>query len=237
MAIEFTRRSTQMEIMDDLDCQGDVVNQTLHELDVINQLLGGNAVTIKGINQLLKDKDSGHVYSIADLGCGSGKMLRLIEANASRKRIKVELVGIDANPHIVRYAQEHVAQNSNIEFKAINIFSEEFHQLRIDVVVATLFLHHFDDEQLVQLFHQLNQQAKVGIVVNDLHRHPLAYYAFKVIATLFSKSAMVKFDGPVSVLRGFKRKELTQILEKAGITNYSLTWKWAFRWQLIIATS
>ena len=236
MPIDFTKRSAQIEIMDDLNCQGNVVDQTLYELDVINQLLGGNAITIKGVNQLLTGATPSTVYSIADLGCGSGKMLQLIEADASRRKIKVSLTGIDANPHIVRYAQEHVPLSA-IEFKTINIFSEEFRQLRVDVFVATLFLHHFDDEQLIQLFQQLKLQAKIGIVVNDLHRHPLAYYSFKIIAALFSKSAMVKFDGPVSVLRGFKRTELIQILQKAGIANYSLTWKWAFRWQLVIANS
>jgi hypothetical protein len=45
---------------------------------------------------------------------------------------------------------------------------------------------------------------------------------------------MVKYDAPLSVQRAFKRNELELILEKAGIMNYKLRWKWAFRWQLII---
>jgi 2-polyprenyl-3-methyl-5-hydroxy-6-metoxy-1,4-benzoquinol methylase len=237
MEIDFTKRSAQVEIMDDLNCNGDVVDQSLYELDVINRLLGGNAVALKGIDKLLKNARRSHVYSIADLGCGSGNMLRLIEAYAARSEMNVALVGIDANPNIVRYAQAHTALNSTIEFKTLNIFSEEFRNLSVDVFVATLFLHHFNDEQLVNFFKHAQRQARIGIVVNDIHRHPLAYYSFKFISTVFSKSAMVKFDGPVSVLRAFKKKELRDILAKAGIKNYSLTWKWAFRWQLIIRTN
>jgi hypothetical protein len=45
---------------------------------------------------------------------------------------------------------------------------------------------------------------------------------------------MVKFDAPLSVLRAFSKTELNDILYKAGITEFSLKWKWAFRWQLII---
>jgi hypothetical protein len=74
----------------------------------------------------------------------------------------------------------------------------------------------------------------VGIVVNDLHRHWLAYHAIKILTRLFSKSAMVKYDAPLSVLRGFTRGELADILKKAGIVQYTLKWKWAFRWQIII---
>ena len=235
MEINFAKRSSHMEIMDNLDCKGEVVDQTLYELDLINQFLRGNEITIKGIDQLLKNTPS-KTYSIIDLGCGSGKMLQLIETDAARKSRSVNLTGIDGNSNIVHYAREH-SVSSAIDFKAIDIFSEEFQQLHADVFVATLFLHHFDDEQLIQLFQQLKQQAKIGIVVNDLHRHPLAYYSFKLISTLFSKSAMVKFDGPLSVLRAFKKEDLKAILAKAGIENYSLAWKWAFRWQLIIKTS
>ena len=163
-------------------------------------------------------------------------MLRLIADYAVRKKKNFTLTGIDANPNIVRYAQEHTVGYANIEFRTLNIFSGEFSKLKVDVLIATLFLHHFDDEQLIMLFRQFSQQANVGIVVNDLHRHPLAYYSFKFISTLFSRSAMVKFDGPVSVLRGFSKRDLVHILAKAGIENYTLTWKWAFRWQLIIRT-
>lgn len=236
MEVDFSKRSAQLEIMDDLECQGDVVDQSLYELDVINQLLGGNAVALKGIDQLLKNSAGSGVIAVADLGCGSGNMLRLIENYATRKKKRVKLTGIDANPNVVRYAQTHAAPDSAIEFKVLNIFSEEFCQLNADVFVATLFLHHFDDGKLIQLFQQLKRQAALGIVVNDIHRHPLAYYSFKLISTLFSKSAMVKFDGPVSVLRAFSKGELENILAQAGIQDYTLTWKWAFRWQLVIRT-
>ena len=48
---------------------------------------------------------------------------------------------------------------------------------------------------------------------------------------------MVKFDAPLSVLRGFSRNEWIEILNQAGIVNYSLKWKWAFRWQIVVDSS
>lgn len=219
--------------MDDLQLHDDVVYQTLVELDFINRWLGGNAITLRSLDKLWKLIPEHHAVSVADLGCGSGEMLRLIAQKARHQKRNVELTGIDANPHIVDYAQRHSVA-FNIRFEALNIFSERFKAAHFDFTAATLFLHHFSDDELVHVFMALKKQTKVAIIVNDLHRHPLAYYSIKWLTYFFSASSMVKYDAPLSVLRAFKRTELRSILETAGIKNYELRWKWAFRWQLII---
>lgn len=228
---KFSQRSTGIEIMDDLNCSGEVVHQTLRELEFINRTLGGNAVTVMGVRKLLKDNKQEPIH-ILDLGCGGGDMLKLLK---SRINIKVTGKGIDANPHIVQYAREH-NQDPAISFDAMDILSLEFRRESCDVAIATLFFHHFSNSQLVEIFAHLKKQTRVGIVINDLHRNSLAYYSIKLLTRLFSKSSMVKYDAPLSVLRGFSRQELVSILKQAGIENYSLTWKWAFRWQIVVRT-
>jgi 2-polyprenyl-3-methyl-5-hydroxy-6-metoxy-1,4-benzoquinol methylase len=234
MAVSFSQRSKDVEIMDDLEFHDEVVFQTLRELDFINQWLGGNVVTLSALEKIWSSIPKEQSVSITDLGCGSGEMLRLIAKKASNQNRNVQLTGIDANPHIVDYAINHSGNFTNTHFEALNIFSSEFLSRNRDIVMATLFLHHFSDEELISFFTSLKKLTRVGIIVNDIHRHPLAYYSIKWLTTLFSKSSMVKYDAPLSVLRAFKRKELQTILEKAGIKNYELKWKWAFRWQLII---
>jgi 2-polyprenyl-3-methyl-5-hydroxy-6-metoxy-1,4-benzoquinol methylase len=229
----FLTRSYQEEIMDDLNCSGEVVNQTLRELEFINKWLGGNAITIDGIRALLKNRPVNRV-TLADLGCGSAEMLKLIKAWLQAQKINATLTGIDANPNIIDYAKKNCAGDSSIELLAENILTAEFRGRKFDIILATLFFHHFTSEQLAIILKQLATQARMGMVINDLHRHPLAYYSIKLLTTLFSKSAMVKYDAPLSVLRGFTRKELLLILREAGITHYRLTWKWAFRWQVVI---
>lgn len=242
MGISFNVRSTGVEIMDDLDCKGEVIDQTLRELDFINQWLGGNAVTISALDALLKNSNPTKNISIADLGCGSGEMLRLIAKRAATAGRKISLTGIDANLNIIKYAEANtpspVEKGTGVEvaFEAANIFSTEFKQRKFDIILCTLFLHHFNEDELIAIFSSLKSQAQMGIIVNDIHRHPFAYYSIKWLTQLFSKSAMVQFDAPLSVLRAFTQKELQLILLKAGIFNYQLKWKWAFRWQLIIRT-
>ena len=234
MAVSFSQRSAAIEIMDDLTYHDEVIFQTLRELDFINQWLGGNAVTLSALKKVLAQCPKGKTLSIADLGCGSGEMLRLISKLGSSENREFELVGIDANEHIVNYARTHSPAFSNLNFEALNIFSDEFQRTSFDIVMATLFLHHFSDNELVSIFSSLKKQTRLAIIVNDIHRHALAYYSIKWLTRLFSKSSMVRFDAPLSVLRAFKRNELVSVLEKSGIRNYELKWKWAFRWQLII---
>lgn len=220
--------------MDDLSCQGEVVDQTLHELEVINRLLGGDRVTISGLSQLLKETP-GAVH-ITDIGCGGGDMALKIIRFGRRLGRNWSVTGIDANLNIVAYAARHCKGEPNADFRTMDVFSYEFSKTSTDVIVATLFLHHFTDQQLVDLLAVMKKRARIGIVINDLHRHPLAYHSITLLTRLFSRSPMVKNDGPLSVRRAFKRKELQSILAKAGIVKYTLSWKWAFRWKLVIDT-
>tara|TARA_Y100000590_G_C15364118_1_gene880060 strand:- start:86 stop:772 length:687 start_codon:yes stop_codon:yes gene_type:complete len=225
--MNLSSRSSELEIMDDLDISGPVVPQTLKELDTINQFLGGNQISLTSYKRICKKHK---IESLADLGCGSADILiRMNQINS-----KATYSGFDANPHIVTYANKHLADYNNLEAYFENIFSAEFQSKSFDVIHCCLFLHHFTHEELVSLFKQFKNQAKKAIIVNDLHRHFLAYHSIKWITRFFSKSFMVRNDAAVSVARGFKKSEIQAILKEAEIENYSLSWKWAFRWQLII---
>ncbi len=229
----FLNRSSDKELMDDLNCSGEVLNRTLTEIENINHWLGGDAITINGLNQIINNTPVPNPLSIADLGCGSGGMFKVINNWAKKHHIKVNLTGIDANPNVIEFARDNY-KDLNINFLALNILSEDFKNQNYDIILCTLLLHHFHSEELAILIKQLKDQVRIALIVNDLHRHPIAYYSIKWLTGLFSRSEMVKFDAPLSVKRGFTRKELIEILKKAGIHDYSLAWKWAFRWQLII---
>lgn len=226
-------RSVDLEKMDDLDCQGEVVDQTLRELEIINRLLGGDDVTLKGVAQLI-GKNRRPFLTIADLGCGGGDLAMKMVKWGKQNSVLVKLTGVDANPHIVEYAKVNTRQFPEIEFLTANVFSSDFQRRTFDILTATLFIHHFTEEELVRLFSAWKTQATMGIVINDIHRHFLSFHSIRLLTRFFSRSEMVQYDAPLSVRRAFKKKELELILHRAGITNFSLSWKWAFRWQLVI---
>ena len=79
----------------------------------------------------------------------------------------------------------------------------------------------------------MQENSKIGFVINDLQRHSFAYNSIKILTKLFSNSYLVKNDAPLSVARGFHKKELEDLLNTAQIKNPQIIWKWAFRFLVV----
>jgi 2-polyprenyl-3-methyl-5-hydroxy-6-metoxy-1,4-benzoquinol methylase len=230
--INTKQRTDKEELMDDFSIGGDLLRDTLDKLENINRWLGGNKGTLRGLKRILKNHPKEQEVFIVDIGCGHGDILRDIAKFGRKKGYNLRLLGVDANPTAIAYAKELSTQYSEINFKKEDIFSKEFKKRKFDVVLATLFLHHFKEIQLVSFLKQTVNQSKIGIVVNDLHRHKLAYYLFMVLS-IFIRNKMIIEDGLTSVLRGFTRKELEVISQKINV-KAQISWKWAFRFLWII---
>jgi len=230
--INTKHRSDKEELMDDFSIGGDLLKDTLNKLERINRWLGGNKVTIKGLAQVLKNKPKDKVYTIVDIGCGHGDILRDVAKWGRKNGYKFDLIGIDANPTAIAYAEELSSKYEELSFRTEDIFSTEFKRRKFDIVLATLFLHHFKEPALFSFLKDSLDQTKMAIIVNDLHRNRLAYYLFMVLS-IFIKNKMIIEDGLTSVLRGFKRKDLQLISNKLNIKT-SISWKWAFRFLWII---
>ena len=229
----FAQRSREKEIMDDLDCSGPVLEQTLRELKTINRWLGGNKVTTQGLTEVVQ-RFPQEQYSVVDLGCGGGDMLAVMQDWARRQQLSIQLIGADANAHTIALAQQRQQQLQDIRWQVANVFDPAFFEEQVDIATCTLFTHHFTDEELVTLFQGLKQKVRLAIVINDLHRHPLAYYSIKWLTRWFSKSPMVQNDAALSVLRSFSRNDWESIFKQAGLTEVHIRWHWAFRWQICV---
>ena len=101
---DYSHRYSGRELLDDLRASGGDLHQALHELDSINYLLGGNYVTLEGLTHLLEQASPATPH-IADLGCGSGDMLRRVRRLLVRKGEEAKLTGIDATPNVIAYAE------------------------------------------------------------------------------------------------------------------------------------
>jgi SAM-dependent methyltransferase len=230
------QRSNQPELMDDLSLSGDELRRNLEELETINTWLGGYKVVLDALEKLLAGYE-GPPLRLADIGCGGGDTLRHIARWARRRKLPLQLTGIDANNFMVQYARQRCGGFPEIALEQQDVFSESFQLQHYDIVVCSLFCHHFSDAQLVRLFRQLHGQAGIAVIINDLHRHWLAYHSIRWLTRLFSDSYLVKNDAPLSVWRAFRKEELQRLVQQAGIDRYSLRWMWAFRWQLLLKKS
>lgn len=231
MAISTKYRTEEEEIMDDFSLEGEELRDALDKIASINQFLGGNKLTLQGVKKLIHTKDE---ITIVDVGCGNGDMLRALADFGTKNNYNFKLIGIDANAFTIDYAIKLSKEYPNISYKCEDIFSEPFSQLNYDIVLCTLTLHHFENNQIDYLLQLFQKQARIGIVINDLHRNIIAYRAFQLICFFFRLNRMSREDGLISILRGFKKQELINFSERNQFKNYTIHWKWAFRYQWII---
>ena len=229
--MNFNQRSSQKELLDQDNIPKADLWQNLYELERINQLLGGHAATIKGLKHFIKDKN--YTYKIVDFGCGGGDSLTVIAQWAKKNHFKVSLTGIDLLPDAIEYAQKNNA-GANINYLQANILhlpqTEEY-----DIAISSLFCHHLYGDDLHAILLKKLEISKLGFLINDLHRHPLAYYSIKYLSKFFSKSYLVKNDAPLSVARGYTKVELEQELKKLPIkAPIIIKWIWAFRYLTIL---
>jgi SAM-dependent methyltransferase len=231
MSTKFSNRSYEAELLDAPDIPRELLFQNLRELDVVNRMLGGHAITLAGIKKLVNDKTK--TYVIADIGCGGGDALLAIAKWAKKKAYRVKLIGVDMNADAIAYMDEQCKAYPEISsvVSSYEVFLQTY--LTIDIIHCSLFCHHLADQQLIELVEQIGQRAKIGFIINDLQRHWFAYYSIKFLTRLLNGSALVKNDAPLSVLRGFRKKELGHILQKGKAGDAIIKWRWAFRYLVI----
>lgn len=234
-SIDTRFRTTAPEIMDDFSMEGEILRDALDKIASINRFLGGNRLTLNGVRKLLRNASKSDVITLIDVGCGNGDMLRELADYGAKNGWIFNLVGVDANHFTIGHAQNLSGGYSNISYLCDNVFEIGFANLKCDIVLCTLTLHHFTDDEILRLISEFNAASGVGVVINDLHRSKLAYRLFRILCFVFRLNDMSREDGLVSILRGFKKGELQNYSRKLNLKKYSIHWKWAFRYQWIIA--
>lgn len=232
---DFSSRLHASEWMDDFSITGRHLTRALEDLRLTNRLLGAYAATDSVLDPLLKRKDE---LRVLDLGCGGGDYVRRFVRRGARLGCAVQAVGLDANPVTVGHARDYLdarlppALRARARAEVGDALSTAYPANSFDVAHAALFLHHLRGPEARHLLLEMNRISRVGLIVNDLHRHPLAYAGIWLLSRLLRMAPMVQHDGPVSVRRGFWKAELDALAREANLPAPSVRWHWAFRWTL-----
>jgi 2-polyprenyl-3-methyl-5-hydroxy-6-metoxy-1,4-benzoquinol methylase len=234
MALNTKYRTDKPEIMDDFALEGEILRDALDKIAKINQLLGGNQLTLRGVQELIQLSKKEEIV-IVDVGCGNGDMLRTLADFGLNNKLNFKLIGIDANNFTISHAIQLSEKYTNISYSCEDIFKDSFKELKSDIVLCTLTLHHFKNHEIEDLLKVFYTNSSIGIVINDLHRSPIAYRLFQGLCFVFQLNDMSRADGLTSILRGFKKEELIHFSKKLNFKKYTIHWRWAFRYQWIIS--
>ncbi len=207
------RRHRIAELMDDPGIDRGEHEHALRSLNRINRW--------SGVDRLLADilRDSGAIGgSIVDIGCGGGGFLASVAEDA-RLRPPM-LLGVDRSPFAVQWAAR--GQSPRIHWLAGDARALPLVDRSADVVSCSLFLHHFDEPQVLMILREADRIARKAVVIADLVRSRLAWAVTWLATRVLSRSRVFHIDGPRSVRAAFTADELADLARDAGLTSVTL---------------
>lgn len=222
-------RRNDAEIIDRSDNAAADLEAAFRDIREVNRRLRGSRVLLDALDPYLDWTGEGESFSVLDVGAGGGDLLVDLVAHAKARRIAVRAVGVERDPITAAIARRETAGVPEIEIVEADAFHLPYGEGSFDVVTASLFLHHFEYQEVVVLLRRFLRIARKAVVVNDLRRHLLPWAFIAVAARVRGASSMFRHDAPLSVLRGFTVAELEAAAEDAGAFGFAVVRRWPFR--------
>lgn len=224
----FRKRSYELEHLDKGDYTPEEYEGCMVELRRINRWLGDARALRRSLLAGI-EREGLKSFSILDVGAGSGELLRVIAGWVRETEREAVLVGLELNARSAKATLEESRQFDSISSVRGDALRLPFADNRFDYAICSLFTHHFKDEQVVAILNELARVARRRIFVIDLHRHPLAYYFYTTVGHLFLHNRLIREDGALSILRGFRPRELERLASQSHLANINVERRFPFR--------
>jgi SAM-dependent methyltransferase len=214
--IDLRARATLPEALD-VGVAPDEALRSLADLRFVNRWLGNRRAFAAACLPYLREAPRPRLL---DVGCGSGDVPLALRAEMDGRLATVgadlKLLHLQAAPRALLGV---VADAQRLPF-APRTF---------DVVTASLFLHHFADDELPPLLAGLFALARRALVVNDLRRAAVPYLFGRAAFPLLFRSRVSVEDGLISIRRSFREDELRRAFAAAGIDGVRVERHWPYR--------
>ena len=198
----------------------------LADLAKVNTLTFARAPTLAFLDRAIRRRGPGEAVSVFDVAYGHGDMLRTIARWAKRRGRTIRLGGVDMNPDAAAAARA-ASPGVTLDLATGDVLTHEPAE-PYDYIVSSLFTHHLTDIQIIIFLEWMEQHARYGWFINDLHRHRLPYHGFRLLAWAMRWHRFVRHDGPVSIMRSFTPAEWRDLLHQAGVPA-EIKWRFPFR--------
>ncbi|MFF2886472.1 methyltransferase domain-containing protein [Paenibacillus sp. NPDC057967] len=227
-------RELKPEYMDDRTQGGPELQEALVHLRRLNRLFGAASPTLYGVKRLWKAAGSPKELSILDIGAGSGDVNRKLLQWALEEGVRLNVTLVDTTEEAVKEASLYFWNESRVRVCQGDLFELEADSA--DVVTGTQFLHHFTGHELERAVRQMMRASRIGVVINDIHRHPVSWLSVWLATRLISRNPYIRHDGPLSVAKGFRGDDWGR-LRKAlslGPSSFKYVWRPLFRYSVMI---
>jgi len=192
------------------------LEKDLRNIRQLNRFFGSHRLVLHFLHRWIKPGD--HVR-IVDLATGSGDIPRLIIDYAQKIGAKVEIDALDRQSATLEIARKLSGNYPEISYIDANILEWQPAD-PYDIVLCSLALHHFSDEDAVRLLRRCRELSHKFVLVSDLRRGLLATIGVYLLTALIFREPMTRYDGRVSAARAFSFAELDDLAGRAGWRNF-----------------
>lgn len=222
------RQTNREELLDLKHGTPDEARRSLHDLRRINAYLGGLQVASQGVFGLLQGRQS---TVVLDVGTGSGDVPRHLEREAQKRGIALQIVAFDLQELHLKTARDQLP-GSRVALVCGDAFRLPFADASVDVVLSSLFLHHFRPEQIVQLLREFERVSRVGWFMNDLVRARVPLAFFRLMWPVFARSYITRHDAQASIRRAYTPTEMRAIAAQTEIPSVQVRAHFPYRLSL-----
>jgi len=192
------------------------LEKDLRNIRQLNRFFGSHRLVLHFLRRWIKPGDH---MRIVDLATGSGDIPRLIVDYAQKIGAKVEVDALDRQSATLEIARKLSGNYPEISYIDANILEWQPAD-PYDIVLCSLALHHFSDEDAVRLLRRCRELSQKFVLVSDLRRGLLATIGVYLLTALIFREPMTRYDGRVSAARAFSFAELDDLAGRAGWRNF-----------------
>ena len=232
MSILTPERIYEEEMLDSGEGTDEDVARSLSDLRRVNRFLGGRRVVLRALSYCLRDANLKE-FSMLDVGTGSADVPMAVVESSRNLGLDPFIAGVDISERNLRVSRSHLGVSSEIHLVRADSLRLPFAASSFDFVTASLFLHHFRDDDVVRLLADFGRIARRAVIINDLVRNLVPYYFTRIAGPLLAASFLTRNDGPVSVLRGFTPDEMNVLAQRAGLRIREIKRMFPYRLSLI----
>ncbi|WP_420819057.1 methyltransferase domain-containing protein [Paenibacillus nanensis] len=225
-------RESRPELMDDWSQGGAELREAFVHLRRLNSLFGAAGPTFYGVKRLWRSAGCPKELSILDIGAGSGDVNRKLLQWATEEGVHLRVTLADITKEAVKEASLFYWNEARVHVVQADLY--ELEPDSADIVTGTQFLHHFSGTELVRAAKHMLQVSRLGVVVNDIHRHWLPWSAVWLATRMLSRNPYIRHDGPLSVAKGFRAEDWQKLKQTPGMEGLHYSWRPLFRYVVTI---